>query len=174
MHFRSVVAKAIDDGPNEGFKYFDQHVPFSLWDFYWDRHPELDSRGAFYQAQCGDYPDNLNGYISGSDLSDVVEKHEATDPLYSHYFHYLNAVSQYDFDAAWDAAYAAPTVSTMDFESEKYREVLDPDVPSSMASGFVSSYNGVGDPPYLAHSVPLRLSWEGQHLHRRRLCRMLT
>ena len=33
---------------------------------------------------------------------------------------------------------------------------------------------GGGTHPYLAHSVPLRLSWEGQHLHRSRLCRMLT
>jgi hypothetical protein len=87
------AANITDGGPNNGYSFATSIVDASTYK--WTIADDADTPSStFYKAQCGNYDanNNSNGFISGINLDNDVQRHEMGSAN-SHYMNYSNGLS---------------------------------------------------------------------------------
>jgi hypothetical protein len=87
-------------GPNSNYQYFASPPSMQVADgfFYnYELNPDVvNPQSQFYMAQCGDYPQNPNGFISGADLNTQNARHEYAGVQQSHYAFFISTFPAHD------------------------------------------------------------------------------
>lgn len=100
------TTKPVNGGPNTGYQYLDVPLSMTVADgfFYnYELNPDLENtQSTFYLAQCGDFPQNPGGFISGADLRTQNARHEYAGAQQSHYAFFISTFPPHDLEVFFE------------------------------------------------------------------------